>query len=191
MATISVTLPSDGQTIDASDVNTPINTIINEINGSLDANNLASGAVTTTKLADASVTDAKWRNGVAFRAYINGAQSMTGSASTKVNFGTEDYDLGDDFSSPDFTAPVDGTYFFSTGCGVGNDRRVFISFFVNGSETARSMDASSARSATLATELELSASDVVDVRFFNGGTTTNNLDFSYITYFTGHLVTRT
>ena len=38
--TISVTLPSDGDTIDASDVNNPINTIVNAINGGLNTDNL-------------------------------------------------------------------------------------------------------------------------------------------------------
>lgn len=44
MGTISVTLPSDGETIDASDINNPINTIVNEINGGLDTNNLDAAA---------------------------------------------------------------------------------------------------------------------------------------------------
>lgn len=44
MATISVSLPSDGQTIDAADYNTPINTIVSEINGNLDNANIKAGA---------------------------------------------------------------------------------------------------------------------------------------------------
>jgi hypothetical protein len=44
MATISLTLPSDGQTIDASDVNNPFNTIAAEINGNLDNSNIKAGA---------------------------------------------------------------------------------------------------------------------------------------------------
>lgn len=44
MSTINVSLPSDGQTIDASDVNSPINTIVAAINGNLDDDNIKSGA---------------------------------------------------------------------------------------------------------------------------------------------------
>lgn len=59
MGTISVSLPSDGTTIDAADVSTPITTIVNEINGGLDSANLEDAAVTTAKIADNSVTNAK------------------------------------------------------------------------------------------------------------------------------------
>lgn len=60
MANISVSLPSDGETIDAADYNTPITTIVNEINGSLDNSNIASGAaIAGSKLADNSVTAQK------------------------------------------------------------------------------------------------------------------------------------
>ena len=44
MGTVSTSLPSDGQTIDASDVNTPINAILSEFNGNIDDNNIKSGA---------------------------------------------------------------------------------------------------------------------------------------------------
>ena len=60
MGQISVSLPSDGDTIESSDYNTPINTIVNEINGGLDNSNIASdAAIAGTKLADAGVTASK------------------------------------------------------------------------------------------------------------------------------------
>lgn len=52
MGTISITTPSDGQTIDASDVTTPLNTIVAEINGNLDSNNITDGGITSAKLAE-------------------------------------------------------------------------------------------------------------------------------------------
>ena len=60
MANISVSLPSDGETVDVADYNTPINTIVNEINGGLDNSNIdAAAAIAGSKLADSSVTNPK------------------------------------------------------------------------------------------------------------------------------------
>jgi hypothetical protein len=57
MSNISVSLPSDGETIEVSDYNTPITTIVNEINGNLDNSNIdAAAAIAGSKLADNSVT---------------------------------------------------------------------------------------------------------------------------------------
>lgn len=50
MGVISLTLPSDGDTIDAADVNVPFTTIQTLVNGNLDSNNLADAAVTPRKL---------------------------------------------------------------------------------------------------------------------------------------------
>lgn len=50
MGIISVSLPADGQTIDASDYNVPLNTIVDTINGSLDADNIANSSITPSKL---------------------------------------------------------------------------------------------------------------------------------------------
>lgn len=65
MATISVSLPSDGTAADVSDYNTPITTIVNEVNGNLDNANIKSGAaIATSKLADdAGITTAKIADG--------------------------------------------------------------------------------------------------------------------------------
>lgn len=52
MATVSVSLPSDGTTADVSDYNTPITTIVNEFNGNIDNTNVKAGAaISTSKLA--------------------------------------------------------------------------------------------------------------------------------------------
>jgi len=73
MGTISLSLPSDGQTIDAADVNTPLNTISAVINGNLDDDNIKVGAnINGTKLLINSIPptagDANmrggWNNGI-------------------------------------------------------------------------------------------------------------------------------
>lgn len=48
-----------GTTILASEVNTDFNAVVNEVNGNLDANNLANNAVTTVKITDLNVTTGK------------------------------------------------------------------------------------------------------------------------------------
>lgn len=74
MGALSVSLPSDGETADASDYNTPITTIVNEINGGLDNSNiaanaaidgskLANGSVDTDTLAESAVTTDKIDDG--------------------------------------------------------------------------------------------------------------------------------
>lgn len=45
MPIISTSLPSDGTTIDAADVNTPFNDILNVVNGNLDSDNVATGGL--------------------------------------------------------------------------------------------------------------------------------------------------
>lgn len=60
MGTISLTLPADGQSIDASDVNTPFNTISTVINGNLDSNNLLPGGVTPASLTSGAGSSWAW-----------------------------------------------------------------------------------------------------------------------------------
>ena len=61
MATISVSLPSDGQTIDAADYNVPINTIVAAINGGLDSNNITAGGVVPNSLQSGTGTSWAWQ----------------------------------------------------------------------------------------------------------------------------------
>lgn len=62
MTTISVTLPADGDTIDASDVNNPINTIVNVINGGLDSTNVSAGGLTPANLTSGTGTSWAWQS---------------------------------------------------------------------------------------------------------------------------------
>lgn len=62
MGTISLTLPSDGQTIDAADVNTPFNTISTVINGNIDSNNISAGGITPANLVSGTGTSWAWQS---------------------------------------------------------------------------------------------------------------------------------
>lgn len=55
MGIISYTAYTNGQTVDHTDLNAPLDTMYNEFNGSIEAANLASNAVTSSKLANSAV----------------------------------------------------------------------------------------------------------------------------------------
>lgn len=59
MGLVSPTQVSDGTSMDAADVNTPVNQLAAVINGNIDAANLAADAVSTVKIPNDAVTDAK------------------------------------------------------------------------------------------------------------------------------------
>jgi len=96
MPTISTTLPSDGETIDAADVNTPFNDILNVVNGNIDSDNLADDAVTTDKIADGAVTQDKLN-----AASLTGWLNLGATPNTITNNGNRSYDLV--FNSNDLT----------------------------------------------------------------------------------------
>jgi hypothetical protein len=86
MATINVTLPADGDTIDASDYNVPVNTIVNEINGNLDNSNIDSAAaISGSKLADGSVPPDKLATGAIFLGYAERASDFTTTSTSVVD----------------------------------------------------------------------------------------------------------
>lgn len=113
MGIISVSLPNDGDTIDVSDYNTPITTIVNEINGNLDNNNIAAAAaIAGSKLANASVTPTKWTNPYCFKAYNSSTTALPDATITQVLFATEVYDYSNIFSGSTCTPTISGIYHF-------------------------------------------------------------------------------
>ena len=97
MSLISISGPSDGQTIDAADVNTPLNTIANEINGNLDNANIKTGAaITGSKLADNSIDLGSKTS--TWDGWIQVSDSWTYLSSTSVTVpsdATTKYSVGD------------------------------------------------------------------------------------------------
>lgn len=87
MALISISQSADGETADASDINTPLNTIATEINGNLEAVNLKDSAVTTAKIADEAVTPAKRSGGFQIGSMAGSTLGTAGNVSvTGVGF---------------------------------------------------------------------------------------------------------
>lgn len=63
MGIVSVSLPTDGTTADVADYNTPITTVVDEINGNIDNANIKTGAaIVGSKLADTSIPTAKYED---------------------------------------------------------------------------------------------------------------------------------
>lgn len=59
MSFVSPSQSNAGDTIEASDINNPVNQLAAVINGNIDVTNIADGSITTTKLAGSSVTSGK------------------------------------------------------------------------------------------------------------------------------------
>jgi hypothetical protein len=73
------------------------------------------GAVTSSYLLDASVTQAKLAagvagNGPAFSAFKSSAQTLSSATLTKINFETEEFDTNNNYASSRFTPTVAGYY---------------------------------------------------------------------------------
>lgn len=99
MGLISLTLPNDGETIDAADVNSPLNTIATAINGNLDnANIKTAAAIDGSKIADNSIPNTKMINApLGWTAFANTPNTVTYN-------GNRNYDLV--FNSVDLTSSL-------------------------------------------------------------------------------------
>lgn len=99
------TLPADGDTIDAADVNNPLNAIKTVINGNIDDDNIAAGVIA----AGANIT-------VKASAYHSAAQNNVNNSYVKVTLGTENYDIGSNFDTTlsRFVVPTTGYYLVNT-----------------------------------------------------------------------------
>lgn len=201
MGTISVSLPSDGTTADVSDYNTPLTTIVNEINGNLDNSNLATNAaIAGTKIADAAITPAKWANPYKFRGYLNSAQNTTAGNFAKLLLDAENFDTNNNLdietNKGRYTAPVAGFYHFSASANIpaSGSTNFQIALYKNGTVIAYGdqFNATAAGSIQVGVQasLQLAATDYVEVFVFCNGTVALATG-SAITYFSGFLISET
>tara|TARA_R110000868_G_scaffold267_2_gene2323 strand:+ start:6875 stop:7534 length:660 start_codon:yes stop_codon:yes gene_type:complete len=219
MAIISPAQISDGTTIDAEDVNNPINTIANEFNGNIDNNNIkTAAAIDGAKLADTSITTAKIADGAItapkiaslavntttisnpykFSVYRSTSQSVSGA--TKILWNTEDYDTNNNFTGSTYTVPVTGFYAFTAKGDITNagslQQRMFMSLYKNGSEIRRGDDTTAAGTSNipvtsnLTAFVSLTAGDTIDVYCFTSGGLTFTAG-SVANYFMGYLISQT
>jgi len=183
MANISVSLPSDGETIDVADYNTPINTIVNEINGGLDNSNItAAAAIAGSKLADVSVAGGKLGTVLGVQANRSSVLSIANNTSTAISWNAEAFDNGGFFSGSgtDLIVPSGQgglyliTMFLATASGGTGNRsyqiRVGATDIASESFTASADPAGTGRG-SISVIYPLAAADVVTGRIFqnNGG----------------------
>ena len=125
-----------------------------------------------TGIADGAVTPPKWTNPYKFSAYASGAQNV-GTAATKVQFNTENYDSNSNYDSATnyrYTAPVAGFYQFNVAILVntlGSGTHVAAYLLKNGSTASTlffiSAAAGTASGFSTATQIQLAAGDYVEV----------------------------
>jgi hypothetical protein len=79
-------------------------------------------------------------NGPAFRAYIDGSQTISSGSQQKVTFGAETFDTNSNFASSRFTPTVEGYYQLNATVrisGSSGTGEIMITIWKNGSEYAR------------------------------------------------------
>lgn len=127
-------------------------------------------SVTTTNIAAGAVTSAKLTLSYGFSAYSTTAQNTGNSAFAQTNFQLEEFDIGNNFASSTFTAPVTGYYHFDARVGTtGTPTILIIALYKNGSvvKTGDDTRASAAvQGVNLSVTIKLTAADTIDVRTF-------------------------
>jgi hypothetical protein len=118
----------------------------------------------------------------------SGTSGQTGT----IPWTNEVVDIGNNFASNQFTAPVDGNYFFAHHSLAGNNGNLNndIAFYVNGTEAAgtkirQDEDSANWNSYQLVAILNLSANDTVSVRVVTGQVYANSITW---TSFYGYLL---
>ena len=155
--------------------------------------------VITAMITDAAVTPPKWYNPYKFRAYLNAAANTGNAVFAKIPFDSENYDTNNNFDSTTnrrYTAPVAGYYHIGwftlvTQVPAGT---YDTALYKNGAEIAHGGrdNVNTVQVDTQgATDLQLAASDYLEVFSRSSsaaialGTGSNN------TYFYGHLISIT
>lgn len=183
---VNPTQSASGETIEADDINTPVNQLATVINGSIETANLADGSVTGSKLAS---------HNYCFRAYASGSTTLTDDTVVTIALATEEYDYNSNFAANTYTAPVAGVYHFDAAFNISGSVATgvyaFAAIYKNGAEAIRGQTAvpTASDTFTVSGDILLAANDTILLKGYqnsagNEATTTG----SPYTYLSGHIV---
>ncbi len=155
-----------------------------------------------TGIANLSMSTTALSHPYKFRAYRSAAWSIAGSTTAKVQFDAESFDTNSNYDSATnyrYTAPVAGFYWFNSFTTLqGIAGATYVNFlYKNGSQISTGMQFNqgannSQVTCSVASLLQLSATDYVEVYMFNGnGSAQSGFTGTDVTHFEGWLVSRT
>lgn len=199
MPTVSPSQSNAGDTIDASDVNTPINQLAAVINGAIDGTNIAANAIGNAQIASAGLFTTKIFNPYKFNVYRNTAFVTATATAAATLYDTRNFDTSSNVdittNKGRFTAPVAGFYFFEGSCAVSTTTatRFFCSIYKNGAEVKRGSDpnlsAGNIYVAQVTGFIQLALGDYVEIYNFTSASQTGAT--GQTTSFSGYLVSAT
>jgi len=195
MGLISVTLPSDGTTIDAADYNTPITTIVNAINGNISTDNIAASSITNTQVAAAGLNTTKIYNPYKFFYVIGSAASILATTAATLTCTSLQYDTSSNYSTSTgrFTVPVSGFYQINAQVDFSSTIGAWVGLWKNGAEVYRGNRQNVSSNITMACPisvlLQLNAGDYIQLGYYSFTATTT--ESNNTTFIQGYLVSTT
>lgn len=194
MSLITISNISDNTTIDASDVNNPLNTIVNDYNGNITSANLANNAITSAKITDGNITYTKISNPYKYGSYLSAVQGV-GTGWVKVNANTEEFDPNSNYDNTTnyrYTAPVAGYYQFNAAVGSSSNASfpTIAGLYKNGVLLKRGNQAfgnGTQFDASVSSLILLAAGDYIELWVYNGAGA-NLFSGQDTTYINGFLV---
>ena len=127
-----------------------------------------------TSIIDSKVIRRKWNSAVS--AYPSGSQDVATSTVTRIDFGSEDYDLGGEFATNTFTVSYEGYYFIHSTIKIMGAAAAFIIYiYKNGAVVRERIEinpSASSLSLSISAVLKLNKGDTIDIRVWqNSGNT--------------------
>jgi hypothetical protein len=154
-----------------------------------------SGMAATFTPPTASMTARTLTNPYKFSAYRNGAQTVTASTPTKIQFETENFDTNGNYDAATnfrYTAPVAGFYYLNARAENNGNGTMLLYLYKNGAELRRGQQAviaSGLSGIVVGDLLQLAANDYVEVFVYSDNTSISG--GSNKTYFSGFFICAT
>ncbi len=165
-----------------------------EVNGQVKITGGSPGAgkVLTSDAAGVASWETPGDN-VAFSAHASTSQSLPASATTPIDFGSEEYDDGNNFAANTFTAPSDGLYQFNAhvrfGAASSEGLYTWIGFYKNGSlyQEVTNLTNDDTFGEHISTSMKLASGDAITVKVFTSVALTV-VSSSVNTWFNGYKI---